>query len=110
MAVEAREGDTLVPVPVPSGSTYKIKSMCLETAYDWLEIEDRVRSDRRKMFPEKLKFFVVEPKLDDATISGMKMADVSVLIREINRHNGFGDFTPRPGSSPSPTDGEDTTT
>lgn len=102
--------DRIEEVTLSGGSKYKIKAVSMETGYDWLDIEDGVRDDRRAMLKAKLEFFVVEPKLSKEASSGMTMKEGIELIRAINRLNGMGDFTQSQGNSRGRGAGKGTTT
>ena len=103
-------GNKVVEVTLSTGSKYKMLDLSLEGGFEWLEIEKNVREDTNKMINEKLKFFIVEPKIEGDASKALRMKEGIELIRHINRLNGMGDFTTGQENSQEQTDGKDTTT
>lgn len=101
--------DRIEEVTLSSGKKYKIKAVSLETGFDWLDIEDKAKNDRKALIDAKMKFFVAEPKIPDNASSKMSMGEGIELIRHINQLNGMGDFTQSQENSQEPKDGKDTT-
>jgi hypothetical protein len=104
------KGDQIVEVKLSTGNKYKIREVSLETGFDWLEIEKTVTGDTKAMIREKLKFFVVEPKLTEDLIKKLRMKEGIELVRQINWLNGIGDFTQSRGKGREQVAGKDTMT